>query len=209
MDSTLHLMSSLVNDLRLKEADIRLKDADLRRKDAQLEVLNAELRSSAALAAEARYRNLARLRLAGVVELRAALGVCLQSLSLHGGSAAVFAELLSTAPLGGAALQCCNLSAKVVSDNHEQPHSVQTLAAELARIMRRLNKDAHPKKSPSHYRDKGDRLLLARDGLSDSDVIISSCVLKAFGYPVEIVDAQLADPPAAAAVEQPRSEPAE
>ena len=199
---------SLVNDLRLKDADIRLKDADLRlkdadlrAKDAQLDALHAELRSSAALAAEARYRNLARLRLSGVVELRAALSACLQSHALHGGSAAAFAALLSKVPLGGSALECCNLDAKVVSDNNERPHSVQTLAAQLARIMRRLNKDSHPKKSPSHYRDKGDRLLLARDGLSDSDVAITSCVLRAFGFPVEIVDdAQLAAPPAAAVV---------
>ena len=133
------------------------------------------------------------------MELRSALEVCLQSHALHGTGAKVFAALLNTAPLGRGALQCCNLDAKLLSDSGQQPHTVESLATELARIMRRLNKDAHPKKSPAHYRDKGDRLLLARNGLSDSDVAIVSCLLKAFGYPVNIVDdAQLADAPHAA-----------
>ena len=142
-----------------------------------------------------RLRNLARLRLANVVELRGALDACLQSHQLRGGSVDVFAQLLAASAHGATAVQCCNRDANVLGDNGERPHTVETLAAELARIKRRLNKDAHPKKLPAAYRDKGDRLQLARDGLSDSDVAILSCLFKAYGYPVEIVDdAQLAEP---------------
>ena len=169
---------------------------DIRRKDAQLEALHAKLLSAATLAAEVRFRNLARLRLANVVELRGALDVCLQSHALHGGSVKVFAELLSKSPLGAAALLCCNQDAKVLRDNNGQPHSVETLAIELARIKRRLDTDSHAKNAPATYRERDQHLLLDRDGLSDSDVAIMSCVLNAQGYPVEIVDgAELADPP--------------
>ena len=182
-------------DLRRKDEDVRRKDEDLRRKDELLYKLAAELRASDALATEFRFRNLARLRTANVVELRGALEVCVKSAGLRGGGAATFAALLATLPLGTAALSCCNQDAKVVSDNGDQLHTVDTLAQALSQIMRRLNKDLHPKNSPGHYTLRGDRLMLARNGLSDSDVVISSCVLKALGYPVEIVDeAQLGGP---------------
>ena len=200
--SALAQVAQLVQDLRRRDEDIRRKDEDLRLKDAKVEELHAKLLSVATLAAEARFRNLERLRRANTVELRGALDVLLQSHALHGGSAKLFEELLSNSPLGTAALHCCNLDDRVVSDNG-QPHSVATLAAELARIKRRLNKDSRSKKEPAQYRVKRDRLLLARDGLSDSDVVIVSCLLKAFGYPVEIVDdAQLADPGLVAAAEE-------
>jgi hypothetical protein len=175
-------------DLRHKDEDLRHKDEDLRRKDEQLSKVSAELRVSEALATEVRLKNLSRLQLSNVVELRGALEMCLKSAGLKGGGAATFAALLSTPPLGLSALSCCNQDIKVVSDNNDQPHSVDTLARALSQIMRRLNKDAHPKTSSAQYIQRAGRLLLARDGLSDSDVVILSCVLNAFGYPVEIVD---------------------
>ena len=183
--------------LKAKDEALRVKDEDLRVKDAQLTKLNAELRAATALAAELRYSNLARLRVANVTEVRAALDVCLQNRGLRGGSAAVFAQFFTRSPSAAAsALDCCNKDAKVLGDNDEKEHSLETLAAELARIKRRLNKDSHPKRSSGQYHDKGDRLLLARDGLSDSDVVILSCLFTACGYPVQIVDdVQLADPP--------------
>lgn len=200
------LIATLVGDLRRKDEHLLAKEEDLRLKDVLIQslvddnrVLNAELLSAKLLAAELQLRNLVRLRLAHVVELRGALEVCLQSHALRGGSAKVFLALLSKLPLGVAALQCCNADAKVVGDNRRQLHTTETLAAELARIMRRLNKDAHPHRSPTYYKDKGDRLLLARDGLSDSDVAIVSCVLKAFGFPVDVVDDELDEVPQAVA----------
>ena len=131
---------------------------------------------------------MARLKLANVVEVRGALDVLLQGYGLRGGSAAVFEQLLAASPLGASALQCCNQNAKVLADNGGRPHTKETLANEMARIKRRLNKDAHPNITAAQYRIKGERLLLARDGLSESDVEMLSCVLHSHGYQVEIVD---------------------
>jgi hypothetical protein len=208
--AALQLVSSLVEDLRRKDEDARRKDEDARRKeedarrkekellddlrhkDAQVDELNKALRSAAALAAQLRFQNLARLRLACVVEVRGVLDMCLREANQHGSSTDVFTKLLANSPQGGKVLDCCNADDKVLSDNSGQKHTLQTLAAELARIKRRLNKDSHPQRKAAQY--TGERLLLPRDGLSASDVVIVSCLCDAFGYPVQIVDdLQLAD----------------
>ena len=166
------------------------KDNDLRHKDAQLEALNAQLRAANALADGLRYQNLGRLRLANVVDLRGALDVMLKVQEQRGSSADAFATFLAKSPHAAAALQCCSLDARVLADNPHKPElSMEWLAAELARIKRRLNTDAHPKRTGQQYRDAGDRLLLTRNGLNESDVAILSCVLNSHGFPVEIVDA--------------------
>jgi hypothetical protein len=191
--SLVQTASHLTEDLRRKDTvlqrlleDLRRKDEDLRHKDEELSRVSADLRASEALASEFRLKNLSRLQLANVVELRGALEMCIKSAGLKGGSAATFAELLLTPPLGLSALRCCNHDIKIVGDNNDQLHSVETLAQALSQIMRRLNKDAHPKNNSVQYIQRGGHLLLARDGLSDSDAAITSYVLNAFGYPVEI-----------------------
>ena len=190
-------MQGFISLLKGSYEVIAHKDEVIERKDAQLERLNTELLAARVLASDLQFRNLAKLRLANVTELRGALDVCLKSQNLRGSSAGVLAAFLAASPLcAAAALRCCNQDAKVLGDNDQKEHTAKSLSVELARIKRRFHKDSHPMTSPKQYRVNRDRLLLARDGLSDADVVVLSCFFEAYGYPVRVVDdAQLADPP--------------
>ena len=132
------------------------------------------------------------MRLANVVTLRGALDMVLKDAGLQGGSHATFMQLLTSSATGHDVLRCCNGNPVVLSDNCEQPHTADTLARALASIKRRLNKDAHPKRSAGWYSNAGDRLLLVRDGMSESDVQIMACVFGVHGYPVDVMEEELA-----------------
>ena len=187
----------VLRDLRRKDDDLRRKDDDLRQQRAELRQKDDELVLLRALAASQRERFMTELRLARVVSVRGALDTLLRGAPGVGVDALL--AFLST-ELGLATLACCNLNAKVVSDNGNQPHTLESLALVLRDIKRRLNKDAHPGRDAQSYRDAGEYLELAPNGLSVSDVTVLACLFGAHDFPVRIVAAV---PPAAGSSEPP------
>ena len=174
----------LYADLQRKDEDIRRKDEDLRRKDAVLEDLHARVHLLQASAVQLEKKNATALRLAGVVTVRSALEVVLHD-ALPAKGEAAFVELLQS-QLGAQALACCNSNVKVVADNGNKPHTVETLARTFQGILKRLHKDTHVGKTAQAYIDSDDCLVLSSNGLSASDVTALACLFQAHRYPVII-----------------------
>jgi hypothetical protein len=174
-----------------KDDDMRRKDEELRQQRAELRQKEGELVLLRALVHNQRERSMTELRLARVVSVRGALDVLLRGVPGSGLDALLV--FLST-ELGVATMACCNLNAKVVSDNGNRLHTLESLAQVLRDIKRRLDKDAHPGRDSQSYRDAGEYLELSPNGLSVSDVTVLACLFGAHNFPVRIVDAV---PPAA------------
>ena len=172
------------DDIRAKDEDIRRKDDDIRRKDAVLEDLHARVHLLQASALQLEKKNATALRLAGVVTVRSALEVVLHD-ALPAKGEAAFVELLQS-QLGAQALACCNSNVKVVADNGNKPHTVETLARTFQGILKRLHKDTHVGKTAQAYIDSDDFLVLSSNGLSASDVTALACLFQAHRYPVII-----------------------
>jgi len=174
----------ILTDLQRKDEDIRAKDEDIRGKDAVLEDLHARVHLLQASALQLEKKNATALRLAGVVTVRSALEVVLHD-ALPAKGEAAFVELLQS-QLGAQALACCNSNVKVVADNGNKPHTVETLARTFQGILKRLHKDTHVGKTAQAYIDSDDCLVLSSNGLSASDVTALACLFQAHRYPVII-----------------------
>ena len=125
------------------------------------------------------------LRAYRVLSVRGALEL-LMRVHVGGASAAELTAYFSRG-VGEEVLRCCNASDKVLRDSRGRQHTAASLAAALLAIKARLNSDAHDGRSGEEYARDGDAIVLRRNGFSESDVTILSCLLTQLKYPVRFV----------------------
>ena len=140
-----------------------------------------------AQAAEMENANRELLRAHSILGVRGALELLLRVHAGGDGVEALTAYLSRVGGVGEVVLNCCNESTKVVSDNWGQPHTAASLARVIMAIKQRLNKDAHDGRTGEAYERSGDMIVLRRNGFSESDVTVLSCLLTAHKYPVRLV----------------------
>ena len=186
-------LSSQVSDLlaqhRTREERVDGLLAWTERKVTEADELKKELDRANALARELDEAMRALLREKGILSARGALELLLDTHTECAKESELAAYLARPGDLGARTLECANAERKVLNDNGGRPHSPESLAKLIINAKRRLNKDAHDKRTPGEYVRNKDSIILRRDGLSESDVAALLCLFRTHHYPVRVAEA--------------------
>jgi hypothetical protein len=174
----------LLEQLGAKDAQLGAKDAQLGAKDAHLLEVLSEARRSDALVHELESVTTALLREKGIFSARGALELLLAMHTFDANEPQLAAYFARAGGLGERVLHCCNESRKVLSDHGGKLHTAESLAKLVFTIKRRLNQDAHDKRTGDEYARDGDAIVLRCNGLSQSHVALLRCLFETHGFPV-------------------------
>jgi len=163
--------------------------------------IQAKLTDSVFLTAELERKNLALLNVHQIHTLRGTLDYVLkdgklseQAINLSH-AIRVLKKYDMTAGRAKTALACANADVKVVSDNAGQPHTYTSLATKIMGIRTRMQSGMHIERSPGAVRAGGTAVLIRQEGgLTESEVTVLACLLRACHYPVHVEYTPLVGP---------------